>query len=150
MVVGSRGVVPGDVMRASDGYNDRIGAAGAGLGVDVETPGEPATITTSVHSLMTADLYEPLEALKVLGDLIYSYIGNFETREAERTVSGETLVGLLLHVLAVGVFTERQRWDGEGISVREARLEGALRAIVRDCLDGRGAEVLGIAQAALA
>jgi hypothetical protein len=127
MAVGSRGVVPGDVMRASDEYNERIGAAGTGLGVDVSSPGNPATVTVGVHGLMTADLYEPFEALKVIGDLIYSYLGNFETRETERLVSGETLVGLLLHVLAIGVFTERHRWEGEGLSVREAQLVGDLR-----------------------
>jgi hypothetical protein len=120
--VGSRGVVPGDVSRADAVWNERVGAA---TGAVPEAPGELSQVPRAALSLMAADLFSEEETQEWASDLVHSYT----------TMHGGLMFDILMvlaaHALAVGVLTERQRWDGgAGKSLREARLEGALREIV--------------------
>jgi hypothetical protein len=118
----SRGVVAGDVYRADETMNERVGALGEGQGVDFEASHtRPPLLDFERVQMMMADLWEPLEARQVFMALVHSYTG------CHAGTFMDILVSLAEHAGAIGVFTERQRWDGVGMSVREAQLEEALR-----------------------
>lgn len=99
----SRGVVFGDVNRANEAWNERLEAVGEGAGVD---PEGVTVIQTDVAEFMQGDIWDEAEARGVYADLVHSYTGI--------TVAGpllELLLGLVMHAGAIGVLTERQRWD---------------------------------------
>jgi hypothetical protein len=121
----SRGVMLGDVSRANDAWNERIGAAGAGAGVDTEVPGTPGTLSSETTRAMADDLFDAGESKLIMGDLVHSYT------TMTGGVIGEMLLSMAGHALAIGVLTERQRWEGEGMSVPDAKLKGALERASR-------------------
>lgn len=110
----SRGVVPGDVMRANDAYNERLEAL---------REGTFDAVSVEMAAMTTADLADTTEVVHVSKDLVHSYTG-----VTEPGPFGQVLSAMACHALAIGVLTERQRHDG-GVSVREAQLAVALRVL---------------------
>lgn len=100
-----RGVLLGDVSRANDQWNERIGAAGAGAGLETETAGQPANLPARMARAMADDLFDAAESKLVMSDLVFNYT----------TMTGGEIGSILLsmaaHALAIGVLTERQRWE---------------------------------------
>lgn len=102
----SRGVVFGDVNRANEAWNERLQALAEHKGIDLGTPGAVGEIGDDVSGFLQGDIWDKGEAELVLADLVHSYTGI--------TVKGpllELLLGLALHAGAIGVLTERQRWE---------------------------------------
>lgn len=120
----SRGVVPGDMFRANDEWNDIIGALGKGSGADVDTPGEMPTLRQDLVRAAHASLWTEVEAIEVFADLVANYTGCIHPGFFR-----DTLMSMCGHAGAIAVLTERQRWDGDAMGVREAQLEAALRTV---------------------
>lgn len=120
----SRGVLLGDVHRADTAWNERIGAAGEGSGIDVEA-GRPVTAPGAVIGMLVADLFDQAESKMIVAGTLFAYTG--VSLEFSNDFS-ETLVSYGGHMLAVGVLTERQRWEGpqDDQLARSARLLAGL------------------------
>lgn len=124
----SRGVVFGDFHRANKEWNARIEAAGEGAGVDVDHAAFPQNMPRDVVMMLLADLFDPVETRMVLADLVESYTG---------TTTGtifEIYMSMCAHAAALGVMTERPRWDapepGSEPFARAARLVAGLLELV--------------------
>lgn len=97
----SRGVVFGDLFRANDEFNGRVGAAAP----DTDGPGVVSEISGGTGGMMHADLFDPLEAAALMGDLVRNYTSMTGGMIYDATRSMAT------HAAAIGVLTERQRWE---------------------------------------
>jgi hypothetical protein len=112
----SRGVVPGDVYRADAAMNERVGALGAGAGVDVETThGRPPALPADGARMMYADLWEEQEARHVFCSLVFSYTG------CGQGALMDILASMCEHAAGIGALTERQRWDSAAPGLGDLR-----------------------------
>lgn len=93
-------------MRADREWDERLGAAGEGAGVDVgRGQGHTSEISDDAAVMLHADLFDPAESMEVMGRLVHNY-----TSMTQGPLF-EILRSMGAHALALGVLTERQRWE---------------------------------------